>query len=251
MTKEENTLLSIQNVFKTFKEAKLKAVEALHDISFTLQKGEFISIVGPSGCGKSTILRLIAGLEKTNDGKIIFENGTITDLNLGFIFQSYNSFPYLTVRQNLAFGLFNEKDKEAKNIKVNNWLQYTGLTDFAGFYPKKLSGGMQQRLAIARTMVTDPELLLMDEPFGALDIKTRETMQVLLLDMVRKTNCSVLFITHDLQEAIFLSDRIFLMSPRPGKITKIFSPSADKTSSKDIFKHSQNILIYNQIVSLL
>lgn len=249
MKKEQDTFLTIKNVCKTFKDEKHKAVEALQDITFNLQKGEFISIVGPSGCGKSTILRIISGLDKADTGEIIFENKI--NNNTGFIFQHYNSFPWLTVKENLSFGLFHQNDKVNKNKKVSEWLEYTGLSDFAEFYPKKLSGGMQQRLAIARTMVTEPELLLMDEPFGALDIKTREVMQRLLLEVVNKTACSVLFVTHDLHEAIFLSDRIFLMSSRPGTIQKVFKPSPGQKSAKDIFKYPVNIDIYNEIISLL
>lgn len=247
---KENHLLEVAAVSKTFTQNKAQ-LEVLHKVSFTLDRGEFISLVGPSGCGKTTVLRIVADLEKADSGAVHFtgEGGEPKkQVNTGFIFQAYNTFPWLTVRENVAFGLPEKKTAQAKE-KVARWLSDTGLAKFADYYPKKLSGGMQQRLAIARTMVTEPELLLMDEPFGALDIKTREAMQQLLLSVVRRTNCAVLFVTHDIQEAVYLSDKILLMEASPGTVRKIFKSGGSKKGFRDLLKDEENLSVYNQIIA--
>ena len=188
-----------------------RQVAALEDISFSARAGEFLSIVGPSGSGKSTILRLAAGLEHPTSGTIAIEGRPVEGpgRERGLVFQSYNAFPWLTVRENIAFGL---KDPIASADKIDQWLEDMGLTEFAGRYPKVLSGGMRQRLALARTMVLEPRLLLLDEPFGALDQRTRESMQELLLAMTARNRCTVLLVTHDIRESILLSNRVLVLS---------------------------------------
>ena len=181
-----------------FSGARASTVVALENIDLSLGAGEFLSVLGPSGCGKSTLLRLAAGLELPTSGEVTYDGIPIDgpSRRRGFVFQSYSVFPWLTVRENVAFGL-NNNDSRANDGRITKWLQFAGLTDFADAYPKTLSGGMRQRLALARTMIVEPELLLLDEPFGALDERTREGMQHLLLKAARETRCSVIFVTHD------------------------------------------------------
>src|SRR5262245_18347239 len=202
-----------------FSGARASTVVALEDIDLTLAAGEFVSVLGPSGCGKSTLLRLAAGLESPTSGEVIYDGAPVQgpSRSRGFVFQSYGVFPWLTVRENVAFGL-NGSRSGANDPKIAKWLEFTGLSDFANAYPKTLSGGMRQRLALARTMIVEPELLLLDEPFGALDERTRHGMQQLLLEAIRETGSSVIFVTHDVREAIFLADRLILLSKRPGRI---------------------------------
>jgi NitT/TauT family transport system ATP-binding protein len=221
-------------------------VQALQDISFSVGRGEFLSVLGPSGCGKSTILRLAAGLETPTRGEVAMEGKVIQgpDRRRGLVFQSYSVFPWLTVQQNVAFGLTN-KDRSQSDDDVQKWLDFTELTDFADAYPKTLSGGMRQRLALARTMIVEPELLLLDEPFGALDERTREGMQGLLLQAVRETGCSVIFVTHDIQEAILLADKFILLSNRPGKILNMQTVTTEKPRSRQ-FLRSEEFIRYHE-----
>ena len=194
---------------------------ALEKVSFEVPDQQFAVIVGPSGCGKSSLLYLTAGLSEPTEGDI-YVGGQRVDgpgADRGMVFQSYTLFPWLTVRENVEFGLKRRglPAAERKEI-VDYYLNEVGLANFAGNYPKQLSGGMMQRVAIARALANDPQILLMDEPFGALDAQTRMMMQELLLDIWTRLRTSVLFITHDIDEALFLADRILVMSPRPGRI---------------------------------
>jgi len=208
-------------------------VAALENIDLTLAAGEFLSVLGPSGCGKSTLLRLAAGLELPSSGEVTFDGAPIEgpSRRRGFVFQSYSVFPWLTVRENVAFGL-DDVESGANTEQITKWLQFTGLMDFADAYPKTLSGGMRQRLALARTMIVEPELLLLDEPFGALDERTRESMRQLLLDATRETGCSVIFVTHDISEAILLGDRVVLLSARPARILSAYEVGAKQPRSR-------------------
>jgi NitT/TauT family transport system ATP-binding protein len=242
-------ILRFENASKTYVSEKFRPVKALENINFSLNRGEFVSVIGPSGCGKSTMLRLAAGLESSSEGLVYFEGEPVTgpDRRKGFVFQSYNSFPWLTVLRNIAFGLDGVGSQERKR-KIDKWLSFTGLTEFADSYPKSLSGGMRQRLALARTMVIEPELLLMDEPFGALDERIRENMQNLLLEAVSSTGCSVLFVTHDIREAILLADRVVLLTPRPGKIQKVFESSIPKPRTRKHLKSVEFVSLYEEIL---
>lgn len=246
---DEQDILKFENASKTYVDEKFRHVRALEDINLSLKRGEFISLIGPSGCGKSTLLRLAAGLESPTAGAVYFDGGLVTkpDGRKGFVFQAYNSFPWLTVFRNIAFGLDGVPPKE-KEEKINRWLSFTGLSEFADSYPKTLSGGMRQRLALARTMVIEPDLLLMDEPFGALDERIRENMQRLLLEAVAKTGCSVVFVTHDIREAILLGDRVVLLSARPGKIHKIFTSSLDKPRTREHLKTAEFMSLYESVL---
>jgi ABC-type nitrate/sulfonate/bicarbonate transport system ATPase subunit len=233
-------LLCFHRVGMEFRGARASTVVALENIDLALARGEFLSVLGPSGCGKSTLLRLAAGLELPTSGEVTYDGVPIEgpSRRRGFVFQSYSVFPWLTVRENIAFGLSHDKSS-AKDERITKWLQFTGLTDFAEAYPKTLSGGMRQRLALARTMIVEPELLLLDEPFGALDERTREGMQHLLLNAVRDTGCAVIFVTHDIGEAIFLADRLILLSSRPGRILSTYEVTAKKPRSREFLRSEE------------
>ncbi len=228
---------------------KSRKVQALANITFSLDRGEFIVIIGSSGCGKSTLLRLAAGLDKPTSGKVLYRGEQIKepDRCRGVVFQSYSVFPWLTVRQNIEFGLDNSNSRPNRE-KVSDWLAFTGLTDFADAYPKALSGGMRQRVALARTMIVEPELLLLDEPFGALDERTRESMQALLLKAVANLGCSVLLVTHDIREALILADRILLMGAHPGKILDAFVPPSEKPRTRDHLSLPEFKSLYDEIL---
>ncbi|MDT3686065.1 MAG: ABC transporter ATP-binding protein [Pseudorhodoplanes sp.] len=194
---------------------------ALQPINMTIGENAFVTILGPSGCGKSTLLRMVAGLDTPTAGQILLDGMPVTrpGAERGMVFQSYTLFPWLTIAENVAFGL-REKgmpQRERSEI-VKQWLERVGLTSFANHYPKQLSGGMQQRTAIARALANDPAILLLDEPFGALDNQTRALMQELLLGIWERERKTVLFVTHDIEEAIFLASRVVVMSARPGRI---------------------------------
>ncbi|HNW03301.1 MAG TPA: ABC transporter ATP-binding protein [Burkholderiaceae bacterium] len=194
---------------------------ALQATSMTVEENDFITILGPSGCGKSTLLRIVAGLDQQTSGEVLLEGKRIAGpgADRGMVFQSYTLFPWLSVRDNVCFGL-NERGmsrKEQLDI-AQGFIKKVGLSGFENHYPKQLSGGMQQRTAIARALANGPRMLLMDEPFGALDHQTRELMQELLLSIWEAERKTVLFVTHDIDEAVFMGSRTVVMSARPGRI---------------------------------
>jgi len=196
-------------------------VLAIDKLSFQLEGREMATIVGTSGCGKSTLLRMIAGLIKPTDGEILLDGRKTTKPgpDRGMVFQSYTLFPWLTVRKNVEFGLKIKGLKEKKRREISqHFIDIVGLKGFEDAYPKSLSGGMKQRVAIARALANDPEILLMDEPFGALDAQTRSLMQELLLKVWEDSLKTILFVTHDVDEAIFLGDCVYVMTARPGRI---------------------------------
>ncbi|OYU48836.1 MAG: sulfonate ABC transporter ATP-binding protein [Rhizobiales bacterium PAR1] len=197
------------------------AVTALQPTSLSVGDNDFVTILGPSGCGKSTLLRMIAGLDRPTSGTITLDGRKITGPgpDRGMVFQSYTLFPWLTISENIAFGLTEKgmNPMEARDI-VAAYIDRVGLKGFENHYPKQLSGGMQQRTAIARALANDPAVLLLDEPFGALDNQTRALMQELLLGIWEREKKTVLFVTHDIEEAIFIASRCLVMSARPGRI---------------------------------
>ncbi len=197
---------------------------AIQDVNLTIEKGEFISIVGPSGCGKSTLLDIIAGLAKPNAGEIYIDNKLITGpaLDRGIVLQGYALFPWRTVRQNVEFGLeIKGVPKSQRKGISQEFIELVGLKDFEDRYPYELSGGMKQRVAIARALAYDPEVLLMDEPFAAVDAQTRETLQDELLRIWEETHKTVIFVTHSIEEAVLLADRVAIMSVNPGTIREV------------------------------
>ena len=200
-----------------------REVRALDDISLTIGEGEFVALLGPSGCGKSTLLNVLAGFEKVTRGELLFDGTAISKPgpDRGVVFQEAALFPWLTVWQNVIFGpQVQGMARSDYEPRARQLLELVGLSSFADALPVQLSGGMRQRVGIARVLVMNPRALLMDEPFGALDAQTRLSMQQLLLDVWQKLNTTVLFVTHDIDEAILLSDRICVMSARPGRIIK-------------------------------
>ena len=213
--------LVLKGVEKTFR-ARRGAVQALYDINLTLEDGEFVSVVGASGCGKSTLLRIVAGLEPATGGELTLDNAPLlaAGRDRGMVFQQYTLYPWLSALDNVEFGLRHLPKKERAEV-ARRFLDVVGLLDFAGSYPFQLSGGMQQRVAIARALALRPSILLMDEPFGALDAQTRSLMQELLLSIWERDRSSVLFVTHDIDEAIFLADRICVLSTKPGRVREI------------------------------
>jgi NitT/TauT family transport system ATP-binding protein len=213
-------MLDILQLGKVFESSK-EPVVALEDINLTVERGELAVIVGPSGCGKSTLLNIVAGLERETSGQAVLEGAPITcpGADRGMVFQSYTLFPWLTVRKNVEFGLrLKGVSKAERGNTARKYLNLVGLGDFENALPKELSGGMKQRVAIARVLANNPVMLLMDEPFGALDAQTRLLLQELLLDVWRQEQTTILFITHDIDEAILLADNVYIMSRRPGRI---------------------------------
>lgn len=214
--------LEIRDVGKIYK-TKAGETTALEKTSFTVADGEFVTILGPSGCGKSTILRIVAGLEESNSGQVLLDGKEINGPgpDRGMVFQSYTLFPWLNVKDNITFGLkLKGISQKERDDLARHYLQLIGLEGFEKHYPIQLSGGMKQRVAIARALANDPKILLMDEPFGALDAQTRTIMQEVLLKAWEETKKTILFITHDVDESIFLADSVYVMTARPGRLKK-------------------------------
>ena len=207
-------LLSIQGVSRTFTSHKGTSTQALLPVDFEVRENDFVTILGPSGCGKSTLLRIVAGLEQPSTGRVLLDAARVSrpGPDRGMVFQSYTLFPWLTVRENICFGA------RATPAIADALIGKVGLRGFENHYPKMLSGGMQQRTALARALANDPKILLLDEPFGALDNQTRALMQELLLGIWEADRKTVLFVTHDIDEAIFMANRVAVMSARPGRI---------------------------------
>ncbi|MFF2480371.1 ABC transporter ATP-binding protein [Paenibacillus sp. NPDC058071] len=215
-----SALLNIEELDKQFSTGK-GTVHALRNIDLTIKEGEFVTIIGPSGCGKSTLLRIIAGLDRTYSGFVGLNGEPIAGpgVDKGFIFQEHRLFPWLTVEKNIASDL-SLRDKEVRN-KVDELIKLVKLEGFEKSYPRELSGGMAQRVSIARALLRNPKVLLLDEPFGALDAFTRSHMQEVLLDIWRTNKTTMIFVTHDIDEAIFLANRVVILKPRPGEISSI------------------------------
>jgi ABC-type nitrate/sulfonate/bicarbonate transport system ATPase subunit len=217
-----HSTLSIQGITKRFGEAD-KGTLALQATDLEVAENDFITILGPSGCGKSTMLRIVAGLETQSAGQVLLDGKKLVGPgpDRGMVFQSYTLFPWLTIRENICFGLREKGLPQAEQNEISkHFIAKVGLIGFEDHFPKQLSGGMQQRTAIARALANNPRILLMDEPFGALDHQTRELMQELLLGIWEAEKKTILFVTHDIDEAIFMANRVVVMSRRPGKIKR-------------------------------
>ena len=238
----------LQNVHKTFSKKNHSKTVALEDVSLSIKRGEFVSLLGPSGCGKSTLLNIIAGLEKETSGKVLVNGAPIAGPGIGriVVFQESGLFPWMTVLENVMYGLLIKKvpKNEAKE-RAMNWIQKVHLGKFADRSPHELSGGMKQRVAIARALVMDPEILLMDEPFAALDEQTRMVLHHELETLWRETGKTIIFVTHNIREAVVLSDRIVLMKTRPGGIKNIFPVQAarPRNSSDSIFTYLESRIL--------
>ncbi len=213
-------IIEIRNVSKTF-QLQGQTIDALKDANLRINQGEFVTLIGASGCGKSTLLRIIAGFEKPTSGEALMWSKPILEPEpqRGMVFQDYALFPWLSVRDNIAFGPTSRGVPRAQaRATVEHFVDMVGLGRFADAYPHQLSGGMRQRVAIARVLANDAEVVLMDEPFGALDAMTRERLQEELLEIWARTKLTVVFVTHAIEEAIFLADRVVVMTPGPGRI---------------------------------
>ena len=217
----DEDFLVIDRVTKSFPSGGA-AILVIDEVCLSLRAGEFAVFLGPSGCGKTTLMRMVGGLDHPSTGEVRLRGRRVRgpDRHKGMVFQAYTSFPWLTVLGNIRFGLKYRRDLGAaeKDRIARHYLKLVGLEEFAGFYTSRISGGMRQRVAIARTLAAGPDILLMDEPFGALDAQTREFLQVQLLEIARAERKTVIFVTHDVEEAVFLADRIFMFSARPATI---------------------------------
>lgn len=252
--------LECKNVSMTFLNPQTKTtVDALSDINFSLKKGELLAVLGPSGCGKTTLLNMIAGFLEPTKGNIFLGDEKITGpgLERGMVFQQGALFEWLSVEKNVDFGLRMKKNVsvEGNAALVEKWLDIVGLKGFGKTPTYQLSGGMQQRVALARCLINDPEVILMDEPLGALDALTREKMQSLILDLWKRTGKTVMIITHSVEEALLLGERLFVMAPRPGRIHKEYRlPFAEAGLSKslrEIKKEAEFSEVREEILSMI
>lgn len=214
-------IIQVSDVKKTFTTQSNETIQALAGVSFSVEEHDFVSIIGPSGCGKSTILRIISGLESADSGKVELTESLRSE-GFGFVFQDSVLFPWKTVRENIAFPLEIKGDPDGTGARrVDSLLEIVGLSQFANSLPKELSGGMRQRASIARSLSYDPSVLLMDEPFGALDALTRDGLNVELRRIWDQTNKTIMFVTHDIDEAVFLSTKVIVLSDRPSKVRAV------------------------------
>ncbi|WP_067244321.1 ABC transporter ATP-binding protein [Microbacterium resistens] len=216
------TLLAIENVTKTYRRRGNSDVTALSDVDLTIGDQEIVALIGPSGCGKSTLLRMIAGLDDDYSGSLRWSQPPRPGKDIGFVFQEATLLPWRTVSRNVSLGLERQGlGKEARAARVDELLEMVGLQDFGQSYPSQLSGGMKQRVGILRALAYDPRVLLMDEPFGALDAITRDKLQDDLLAIWERTHKTIVLVTHSVEEAAYLADRVVVMSPRPGRIKAV------------------------------
>jgi NitT/TauT family transport system ATP-binding protein len=254
------TEISLQNVTKTFPDRSTGgSFTALDDVSLDIAAGEFLVLVGPSGCGKSTLLDLVAGLSTATSGRVLLGGTPINGpgLDRGVVFQQYALFPWRTAQANIEFGLeIKGVPKRQRSARARDVLALVGLSAFADRYPHELSGGMKQRVAIARSLAYEPEVLLMDEPYAALDAQTRETLQDELLSIWRRTGTTILFITHAIDEAVYLGQRVAVMTSRPGRIKQIVeidlpprTESDDPRSTPEFVRHRREIweLLHDEV----
>jgi NitT/TauT family transport system ATP-binding protein len=224
---DANALVEIRGVSKSFHktvQASTTEIKALADVSLAIRKNEFVSIIGPSGCGKTTLLKMVDGLIPYDSGKIFIEGKQITapGPDRAVVFQSFALLPWRTVLANVEFSLeLRHSSKDQRTKTARDYLKRVGLADFENHYPHELSGGMQQRAGLARALAVNPSILLMDEPFGAVDAQTRQLLQEELLELWQRERKTVIFVTHSMDEAVYLSDRVVVMTPRPGKVAEI------------------------------
>lgn len=242
--------IEFKNVKKQFVGTDGEIVNALNGVDLTIQPGEFISLIGPSGCGKSTMLRLLAGLDTPTEGTVSIDDKVITkpDSDRCLAFQNHSLFPWLTIRENIAFGLKVRHIYRENKSRVNEYIKLVGLEGFEKSYPHQLSGGMCQRASLARALIGHPRALLLDEPLGALDAFTRMNMQDELLRIKAQENMTMVMVTHDVDEAVYLSDRIVVMSPRPAKIEEVINVNLYQPRDRN---NPEFIRLRNEILKVL
>ncbi len=251
--RERPVILSIRGLEKSFGHGG-SAARALQDMSFDVHRREFVCIVGPSGCGKSTLVRIVAGLDEATGGAVLLDGQEVTGPgpDRGMVFQGYTLFPWLTVRRNVMFGLRERgQPPRAAEATAQRWLEMVGLEGFADAYPHELSGGMKQRVAIARALANQPRILIMDEPFGALDAQTRAQMQSYLLQIWKNVEVTILFITHDLDEAAYLSDRVVVMGANPGRVVETIENPVPRPRRPDQFISRSFLSLKRRLTELI
>lgn len=251
--KQRDVILDVQALGKVFSTPK-GDVTALKEINFKTHRREFVCVIGPSGCGKSTLIRILAGLESSSSGQVLLDGQPVSGPgpDRGMVFQGYTLFPWLTVKRNVMFGLLNQGASVASaESEAMQWIDLVGLERFADSYPDQLSGGMKQRVAIARALAAKPRILLMDEPFGALDAQTRAKMQAYLLDIWRNIDITVLFITHDLDEAIYLADRILVLKANPGEVNELIEVPVPRPRTPEQFISSEFLATRKRLDDLI
>ena len=239
--REREVVLETRGLGKVYPSAQ-GPTEALRHIDLRVHRREFVCVIGPSGCGKSTLIRILAGLEKASAGEVLVDGAPVKGpgRDRGMVFQGYSLFPWLTVKRNVMFGPeMAGTSRTMAESHAREWLELVGLTRFADAYPHQLSGGMRQRVAIARALANEPRILLMDEPFGALDAQTRAKMQKHLLDIWRNIDITVLFITHDLDEAVYLADRILVLKAHPGEVQELIEVPVPRPRSAEQFASTE------------
>jgi NitT/TauT family transport system ATP-binding protein len=246
--------LTLEHLSMRFRTRRGETITALDEIGFEVQDREFAVLVGTSGCGKSTILRLVAGLLRPSQGRVLVDGRAISGpgADRGMVFQSYTLFPWLTIQQNVEFGpRLRGAPPAERAVLARRYLGQVGLAGFEGVYPKELSGGMMQRVAIARALANDPTVLLMDEPFGALDAQTRALMGELLLRVWEEAAKTVLFVTHDIEEALFLGDRVLVMTARPGRIREEIRVPLPRPRHPDMLTSPEFVALKRRVMELI
>ena len=246
---ERPVVLEVRNLTKSF-----GAITPLNGIALKIRRREFLCVLGASGCGKSTLIRILAGLETPTSGKILLDQKSISSPgpDRGMVFQGYTLFPWLTVKKNVMFGLrMSGKSAFDAGSEAREWIAMVGLSKFENAYPHELSGGMKQRVAIARALANRPRILLMDEPFGALDAQTRAQMQSYLLEIWKNVDVTILFITHDLDEAVYLSDKILVLGTNPSRVAEIIENPVPRPRGREQFMSPEFRATYNRISELI
>lgn len=245
--------IKINNVSKTYKNNENVAFKSLENVNLTIEEGEFICLLGPSGCGKSTLLNLMAGFDKPSLGEIFINDSQVKEPSSNYvtIFQNHGLLPWRSVKKNVELGLEARKiSKEERSKIADEYIELVGLSKFSKHHPSELSGGMQQRVAIARALAVDPEIIFMDEPFGALDAMTRMNMQEEISNIWENKKKTIIFVTHDIEEAVFLADKIIIMTPGPGKVKSIIKvPMGRKRdrTSEDFLKIRDKVFLEFQM----
>ena len=250
---ERPVVLSVRKLKKAFGPASHQHV-VFDDVSLDIHRREFVSIIGPSGCGKSTFIRMVAGLDEASGGEILLDGKPVTGPgpDRGMVFQGYTLFPWRTVKQNVMFGLeMQSRSSVAAEGTAREWLEMVGLSRFEDSYPHELSGGMKQRVAIARALANEPRILIMDEPFGALDALTRAKMQTYLLQIWKKVDITILFITHDLDEAAYLSDRILVLGVNPGGVREFIENPVPRPRTQEQFLTPEFLAVKHRLDELI
>jgi len=250
--KAREVILETRELGKTFIAAQGEVV-ALRGVNLRVHRREFLCVIGPSGCGKSTLIRMLAGLETHTAGDVLLDGKPVNGpgRDRGMVFQGYTLFPWLTVKRNVMFGPETTLGRSAAERLAGTWLDLIGMGKFANAYPHQLSGGMKQRVAIARALINQPRILLMDEPFGALDAQTRAKMQMHLLDIWKNVDITVIFITHDLDEAIFLADRVLVLKAHPGEVQELIEVPVPRPRSPDQLTSPEFLAVRRRLDSLI